>query len=532
MNMGKNMKLLMVVLVLLTFGFTIHIGSPIMAQEKPKSGGTLIIAMEADIENLDPLYSGGPSMRVWCNMYEPLIGKDKKGNLIPLLADKWERVDATHWKFHIREGVKFHSGNPCDAKAVEASYERMHNPQKPHNHYAFSKWIKSVKALDKNWILMETAYPFSGTLDYLTSSMCAVICDAKQVEKYGDLMKYPSGTGPFVFDKWELGQYVQLKRNENYWGGKPYIEYLKFRFMPEDATRVMALRRGEVDIVFKTSVAMVNDIRKDPNVTVYKYPYLRVNAMEFNLSKPIVNNNPEVRKAITYAIDTKSITKDMIGEIGRVADSIVLDISPGHVSAGFPVYNPEKAKEILAMSGWKDVDNDGVLERGNEKLEFEFYTDYTRDYRNREVAQAIQDYLKKIGVKINLNIVMRGPYVDIVVNKLAHDLCIMGWQVPTNEPDWAIYTRFHSDFQKPGGWGTPCTRRADIDYVLFRARTTTDPQERLQLFGFMQQMLFTENLILPLYYVNELSSVRKRVQNFMEHPEEMFSQRYAKVWLK
>jgi peptide/nickel transport system substrate-binding protein len=302
--------------------------------------------------------------------------------------------------------------------------------------------------------------------------------------------------------------------------------------MPEEATRIMALKKGEVDIIFKTSVPMLDDLRKDPNVVVHKYPYLRVNAMEFNLSKPIINNHPEVRKAITYAIDTKAITKDIIGEIGQVADSIVLGISPGHISAGFPVYDPAKSKEILAMSGWKDGDNDGVLEKGNEKLELEFITDYTRDYRNREVAQAIQAYLKKIGVKINLQIVMRGPYTDLVVNKLSHDLCIMGWQVPTNDPDWAMYTRFHSDFQNPGGWGTPCTRRADIDYVLYRARTTTDPKEMDQLFGFMQRMTFDQNLILPIYYVNELTSVRKRVQSFMKHPEEMFSQRYAKVWLK
>jgi peptide/nickel transport system substrate-binding protein len=526
------MKSLIVLLLVLSVGVVSPFVSPILAQEKPKYGGTLTIGMEADIENLDPLFSGGPSMRVWCNMYEPLIGKDEKGKLIPLLADKWERVDPTHWKFHIRNGVKFHSGNPCDAKAVEASYARMQNPSKPHNHYAFSKWIKSVKAIEGNWILMETGYPFSGTPDYLTSSMCAVIVDAKQAEKHGDLMKYPSGTGPFMFDKWELGQYVQLKRNDNHWGGKPYIEFLKFRFMPEEATRIMALKKGEVDIIFKTSVPMLDDLRKDPNVVVHKYPYLRVNAMEFNLSKPIINNHPEVRKAITYAIDTKAITKDIIGEIGQVADSIVLGISPGHVSAGFPVYDPAKSKEILAMSGWKDEDNDGVLEKGNEKLEFEFITDYTRDYRNREVAQAIQAYLKKIGVKINLQIVMRGPYTDLVVNKLSHDLCIMGWQVPTNDPDWAMYTRFHSDFQNPGGWGTPCTRRADIDYVLYRARTTTDPKEKDQLFGFMQRMTFDQNLILPIYYVNELTSVRKRVQSFMKHPEEMFSQRYAKVWLK
>ncbi|HKZ75984.1 MAG TPA: ABC transporter substrate-binding protein, partial [Actinomycetota bacterium] len=489
---------------------------------------TLVIAIPTDIESMDPHLSGGLSMRVWANVYETLLSRGPKDQLEPRLAESWKQVDPTHYQFKIRKGVKFTGGSVVNAATVAGILLEKNDPKSPHTHVSFTKWIKSARADDEYTLTIETNGPFPAALFYLANPMPGALYDMKARKEWGNLKTRSSGTGPYVLDKIEPGQYVQLKRNPDYWGPKPKTEYLRFRVIPEEATRVLALKRGEVDMVLDLGPDALTQVRDDPNIETKVYRIYRVNTLEYNFLQPLVKDNPAVREAIRLAIDRRSIAKNLIGVKGDPADSVVLDVSWGYTAVPECLeYDPQRARQVLDSAGWK-LGPDGIRAKDGQKLNLVFVTDFTRDYRNREVAQAIQGYVREVGIGAELKLLERGPFIDTVVQKGAgYHLNIQGWGSPTNEASWWIYTRFHSENQALGAWGTPRTRMPDLDEAIDRARKETNEAKSVPLWHELQRRICKESLMVPLYFANGIQAVRKNVQGFVSHSDEWYGYRYV-----
>jgi len=479
--------------------------------------GELVVALSEGPDNLDPQYSGGPSMRIWTNIYEALLVKDADGNLKPALAESWETIDNKHWRFNIRKGVKFHSGRDLNAKAVKDSFDRYNNPDDPHFNYSVTNWIKDVKVIDDYTIIIESFVPFSPALDWLSTTQSCVVVDVEAVKEYGDLRENPVGTGPFELDKWEVGRFVRLRRNENYWGQKPDIKYLTFEIIPEESTRMVAFLAGDVDLVWDVTDNFLPKLKSDPTVDITSIDSLRINTLELNFLKPIIKNNPSLRKAISLAIDTDTIVKQIIGMRGSTADSVVLDVSHGYFPQNFIEYDPKKAVELLNKAGWIKG-SDGYLQRDGKRLELDFVVNWERDYRNREVAEAIQGYLEEIGIKINLQLVQYATYVDIVISKGEQDMDIMGWGVPTNEFYWAVKARFHSNTQALGDWGTTRNMDPKLDEMIDSGLSAKTEEELSQIFKDVQLYIYENTICIPLYYVKNVSAKRNYVKGITFHP--------------
>lgn len=497
-----------------------------MAQES----STLRIAIPSDIESMDPHLSGGLSMRVWANVYETLLSRDADGNLKPGLAESWKRLDDTHYEFKIRDGVTFSTGRPVDAPAIAQSFNAKNSPASPHTHISFSRWIKRVEATDASTLVVETDGPFPAALFYLAGVMPASIYDTEAREEWGDLKTRSAGSGPFELDSIRPGTSIILSRNDNYWGGKPKLETLQFQVIPEEITRVLALQRGEVDMTLDLSPASLQRLQGSSDLDVSVSRALRLNTIEFNFLRPLIAENPAVRKAIMLGIDTKLIVENVIGAMGDPADSIVLDISSGYTQVPeFLEYDPERAKAILDDAGWKPGP-DGVRSKDGQKLELILVTDFTRDYRNREVAQAVQSYLSEIGIKIDLKILERGPFVDAVVQKgEGYDLAIQGWGSPTNEASWWIYTRLHSSNQELGAWGTTRNRDPGFDALIDEARFELDEAVAAGKWAAIQRKVYEDAIMIPLYFSNRISAVRKNVKGLEPHPDEWYGYRFVDV---
>jgi peptide/nickel transport system substrate-binding protein len=491
---------------------------------------TLVIGIYADIENMDPHLAGGLSMRLWANIYETLVSRGPDDKLEPRLATSWRQLDPTHYEFTIRKGVKFTTGRPVNAQVIAHILTEKENPDSPHHHSSFTKWIKSVKATGDYTMVLETDGPFPAALLYLANTMPGAIYDIETRKEWGDLKTRSAGTGAFILDKVVPGQYIQLRRNPDYWGGPSKFKYLRFRPIPEEVTRALALKRGEIDICLDLGPDSLAQLKNDPNVETKVYRIYRLNAMEYNFLNPLIKENESVRDAIRLAIDTKAIADNIIGVKGDPADSICLDSAWGYTSVPcYLEYDPEKAKRILDEDGWK-VGPDGIRAKGDQKLELVFVTDFTRDYRNREVAQAIQAYLQAIGIPMDLRLVERGPFIDTVVQSgKGYHLNIMGWGSPTNEATWWIYTRLHSDNQAIGAWGTPRTRLKWLDEMIDKARVETDESKAFPLWHDLQRVICEKSLILPLYFNNGIQGLRKNVKGFVTHSDAWYGYRYQNV---
>ncbi len=491
---------------------------------------TLVIGIPADVESMDPHLSGGLSMRVWANIYETLLSREPDGSLKPRLAESWSQIGDTTYEFKIREGVKFTTGRPLDAEAIAKCFRVKNDDSSPHAHISFSRWIKDARATDPRTLVIETDGPFPPAILYLAGVMPAEVYDVEEREKLGDLKTRSAGSGPFLLDEVRPGEYVQLKRNMDYWGGAPAIETLRFKVIPEETTRLLALERGEIDMTLDLGPASFEKLQSSGNVDVSKYRAWRLNTLEFNFLQPIIKENPEVRRAIMLAIDTKAITENIIGPMGDPADSVVLDVTPAHVSVpGFLRYDPGAATQLLEEAGWK-LEDDGTRAKDGQRLDLVLITDFTRDYRNREVAQAIQAYLKDVGINLDLKLVERGPFIDAVVQKgEGFDLAIQGWGSPTNEPSWWIYTRLHSENQALGAWGTSRTRLDWLDKEIDDARFDVNPESAAKKWKSLQHEIYDEALMQPLYFSNKIQALRKEVSNFVTHSDEWYGYRYEET---
>jgi peptide/nickel transport system substrate-binding protein len=506
-------------------GLSLLLGVPAATASDPKSGGRLVVGFGSNIESLDPFIAGGPSMRVWCNMYEGLIYKTSDGKLEPSLAVSWERIDLLRWRFKLRKGVKFHTGRPLNAKAVAASYAYINNPEKPYSMYEYSKWIAKVTPISEYEIEITTSAPNPDTLMALTDTMAGVIIDVEANKEWGDLKERSAGTGPFMTDKWELGKYVRLKKNPDYWGGAPYLDELEFRFIKEPATRIMALQRREIDLDFETTPEQVDRIEKDSKLKLAKVGAPRVPAFEPNMSRPILGNNPEVRAAISLAIDTYNITKYVIGAKGRP----ICGTNPGDKCMGYPEYDPEEAKRILEAAGWK-MGKDGVRERDGQKLEFGLSFDYLRDYRMREYGEAIQAQCKEVGIKVNLDVLERAGYIDKVVAKGDNDSGFIA-RVMLQGPAKNLRSIFYSANTKVGSWGIGRHNDPEMDALLDKLQNAPNEKEALKLLNASNKMIQDKHLAIPLLQVNYLFGMQTYVMDFDPHFNEWAQHRYHKTWL-
>lgn len=492
------------------------------------SDDTLNIGIPADIESMDPHLSGGLSMRLWSNIYETLLSRGPEGDLEPRLAVSWERLDDSRIQFKLREGVSFTTGTPVNAETVAKAFSSKNDPASPHTHVSFSRWIKNVEAVDDYTIVIETDGPFPPALFYLASTLTGAIWDVDARTEWGDLRTQSAGSGPYVLDEIRPGEFVQLRRNPDYWGGAAETEFLRFSVIPEETTRILALQRGEIDLTLDLGPAALGQLEGAEGIEVDTYRAFRLNTLEFNLLDPLIRENIELRQAIMLAIDTKGIADSIIGVMGDPADSVVLDVSWGHISVpGNLEYDPEKAAAILEDAGWT-LASDGVRERDGDRLELTLVTDFTRDYRNREVAQAIQAFLREVGIDIELRLLERGPFIDTVVQSgEGYQMNIQGWGSPTNEASWWIYTRFHSDNQDIGSWGTPRTRMDWLDEKIDAARFELDEATSLPLWQELQQVIHDEALMVPLYFSNKIEAVSGPVNGFVSHSDEWYGYRYV-----
>lgn len=490
----------------------------------------IVVSVPGGIQSMDPHLAGGLSMRIWTNVYEGLLSSEADGTLKPRLAESWEQVDDTHYRFKIREGVNFSTGNPADAVAIAECLNVKNDKSAPHIHAAFTSWLTKATAEDEHTLLIETDGPFPLIYRYLATSLCGAIYDPAARAAQGDLGQVSAGTGAWVLDEIRAGQFVRLKRNENYWGDKAQSQFLTFRVVPEELTRVLAVKRGDADIVLDFGVDSLDELQSDENLDVTVGRILRITTCEFNFLDPLIRDNKEVREAAMLAIDTAGIAENVLRAGATTADSVVLDSSWGYKSVpGFVEQDLDAANALLEGAGWVRG-SDGVRAKDGVPLRVKIVVDVTRDAKHTEVIQLLKAYLDQVGFGADLLLLERGPFTEMVTQKgEGYHLALKGWGVPTNDASWAIYPRFHSANQGLGSYGTTRNRMPALDELIDAARFESDEAKAEELWGTVQDAIYEEKINIPIYYHNGITVTRKTVDGFVNHPDEWYGYRYQNV---
>ncbi|MEZ4527051.1 MAG: ABC transporter substrate-binding protein [Desulfobacterales bacterium] len=342
-------------------------------------------------------------------IYNSLTWIDDNSRVVPALAESWTvSEDAKVYTFKLRKDVKFHNGEVFNADAVVYSWKRGSGDKMQWK----DKWTaaKSVEKTDDYTVKITTEKP-SPLLLRIIAEFWAMIPPEyhKKVGENG-FLNHPVGTGPFKFKEWKKGDRIIFEANPDYWEkGLPKVKELIFRPIPESATRVAAIKTGEVDIVGRLSSEEAAGLKGAANVNVIDYPVDRVYYITFNnltSGKGKPTENPKVRQAMNYAVDVDAILDALFDGHGRPSTGYV---TPKNLGFDKEIkafgYDPEKAKKLLAEAGYAEGFEIGFACPSGAYTNFE------------QVCEAIQGYLKDVGIKSNLQLMESGKYWDLEAKK-------------------------------------------------------------------------------------------------------------------
>jgi peptide/nickel transport system substrate-binding protein len=367
----------------------------------------LVIARDMDVNALDPARSWCDTCQIYnTSVYEQLVTLDKDNKLQPLLAASWSsNPDQTEFTFKLDPAAKFSDGSPVEAKDVKWSFERVKNMK---GSAAFiADPITSIETPDAATVIVklgssnseflnQAAAGFLGVINSDVAIANGALADETAAEKDASETWFLSnsvGSGPFVLEAYEPNTELRLKRNEAYWRTKPAIPEVIFRQVKDAVSQAQMLQSGEVDIAMQidpeTAKSLAGTDAVVESVPSYNFVYMALSPGAKSLTFKMT---PEVREAISIAIDRTSLIDFTLGGAGRpLAAPIPLGF-PGGDGHAIPEYNPEKAKEMLAAAGL----GDGVTIQS-------IYPDlnvYGVDFSL--MMQKIQQDLSKVGITLEL----------------------------------------------------------------------------------------------------------------------------------
>ncbi|WDV44955.1 ABC transporter substrate-binding protein [Clostridiaceae bacterium M8S5] len=471
--------------------------------DKPK---TLIYARGADSVGLDPAYvSDGESAKVTCNIYEGLLRyKEGTTEVEPALATDWKvSEDGKEYTFNLRKDVKFHDGTPFNADAVLFSVERQLPPKRtsdmPYASFTYGA-VEKVEKVDDytvKFILKDKYTPF-------LANMAMALAAPIACPNGKNLASNPIGTGPYKFVKWDKGQSITLEKNNEYWGEKAKIDKVIFKITKENSVRASELIAGSVDIIDGVDP---NDVKQmeDNKLNVIKQNGMNINYMAFNCErKPF--DDPKLRQAISYAINREELVKYLYQGYSEMANSYMPDFIPGYNNDIKPYeYNVEKSKQMLK-------------ELGKENLEIKIicYSN-PRPYNpvGQKLAEAIQNYLSKVGVKATIDVYPWKEYKQ-KVRQGEGDILFNGWIGDNGDADNFLSLLDSKEIE--GGLNSANFGSEKVDELLAKARTLPNGEERNEVYKKAQEELTKEAPWLPISHATDMAATAKNIKGFKLHP--------------
>jgi len=485
---------------------------------------TLVIAMQADPTGLDPeAVLNNSSGFVMSTIYDGLV-KYKPGtvDIEPGLAEKWDiSKDGLTYTFHLRKGVKFHDGTPFNAKTYVEDLNRWLKKDDPNSIYKSGPvesyldftydTVASYKAIDDYTVQFKLKQPFAPFLTSLAMVWNGITSPAAAAKLGKDFRSHPVGTGPFIFKEWRRGDQIVLDANKNYWGGKPKVDRIVFKVMPDAQASLLALKRGDVHILADVGAQIIPALKGDKNIVMLTQPGLAVSGVGLPFdTKPF--SDKRVRQALNYAIDKNAIDKSLFHGLAVPMTSPLPEAQWGFDKSlkGYP-YDPAKAKKLLAEAGYPNG------------FEAELLTyNSARGYNSAgpELAVAIQSYLGKVGVKASVRKQEMGAYLSEVRSGKYGGMFLVGWTGDNGDPDNFLEELFSS--RKIPVGDTSRYKNPEVDDLLAQAQRESDHGKRVALYHKAQKLILDDA---PWIFVNSLVQVRaarKEVKGFQLNPTQMF----------
>jgi peptide/nickel transport system substrate-binding protein len=506
--------------IVFMFIFIVALGNLVPAYAKAPQ--VLTVNFRLGASSLDPhLESASSANRELTPIYDRLIVMDSEMKVQPQLAKSWEASkDGRTWILRLRSGVKFHDGTSFNAEAVKFNLERVLNPATGSFYLPDYSVINSMEIVDDLTIKFNLKYPFATFIRNLGLAGGAMVSPTA-VNKWGkDFGKYGCGTGPFKVEKYIPKDRIEVVRFNEYWQGPAKLERIVFTNIGDDQARISALLSGGTDFEETVPGQLLPLVQKNPNIVIQRGPALMVEYISFNVEVAPFND-PRVRRAAGYAIDMPAIIKNVYDGIGIHASQVVSPLVFGYDPSIKPYpYDPAKAKQLLVEAGWKDTNNDGILDNQGQPFKTICYAPNMP--QQVKFVEAFQSYLKQVGMDISIQILDWGGYVASLKAGKA-PMFILGHGSSAGDADAALWV-FHSS-------GIPNSNRArysnpEFDKLCEEERKEMDPNKRLKLLQKGIKMLVDDAPLIYSFTRESIIAHYKKVKGFKLHPNDYYMDFY------
>lgn len=485
--MLKKWMLPLLTLALLVTACSTNTAGPneVQSDESP-----LVIGLEADaatlLANTDVNYVTDVQIR---NIYDPLIDRDEKGNFVPVLATEWKNVNDLTWEITLREGIKFHNGEEFNADVVKYNIDYILD-EKNKSFYR-SRWqnVKEVKSVSPYKVQVMTSQPFPTLMQRIAEDL--LIMPPKYIKEVGieQAATQPIGTGAYKFSKWIRDDSLELVAHDEYWKGKPSIQKVVFKYIPEFSTRLSAFLSGEIHVIKNLPVDSVSTVKEKQNVTIRGVPSARINYIALNTFHDGPLKDKKVRQALNYAVNVDELLSTVLNGHGTKMTGPLANNNSEHTPTTDYGYDPQKAIQLLKEAGYEPS-----------QLQLQLDTPNGRYPMDSHVSQAIASQLQKIGIKVSVQVNEWGNHLTKIRQREMKDMYLLGWG-PVFDAQGTIENLFtekapYSGFHDP-----------QVEEQILKALPIIHPEERKKSFDALQNKLVEEAAWIPLWQQEDLYGV-------------------------
>lgn len=473
----------------------------------------IVIALQADATHLDPhKSSNGVSNQITNEMYECLLSFDENTNVVPMLAKEWSvSEDGKAYTFILNEGITFHDGEPFNAEAVRAVYERGLADDSLTLKRTIASW-EDVTVDSEYQVTIHLTEPNNTFINKITQFRI-VSPKAMAMEDASDyLAKNSAGTGPFKLVDRVDGGYTKMVPYENYWREGSTVDSLTFQVVPEDASRIAMLQTGEADIITPVPVTDVALIENDESIiidvapaTTYRYVTLNTEWALPDGRKPFADKR--VRQACNWAFDSEAYAKVVFNGYAKVPTSIFSDSIYYYAEQTPYTADVEKAKELMKEAGFEDgfdveiiVDNTTIEQKG---------------------ATFVQQQLAQIGINVKLlpnESTANAEKTSAPLEETTVQMWYVNWSSGSYEADGSMRSILHGEKFPPSGYNTAFWNNEEFNQLLDDALKMSDTNEIAEAYAKAQAIAWEECPWIFLGNDNTLNAYKTYVTGLQYKP--------------
>ena len=443
--------------------------------------------------SLDPQVQWNPdSYSVYRNIFDNLITRNDKGEIVAQIATSWRQISDTVVEFQIRTDVFFHDGQKLTPQDVAYSVQRITDPKFGSPQLGQFDKIVKAEVVGANAVRLSTSGPYPALLAQLVKLSIVPKHVVEAVGKDAFNLK-PVGSGPYVFQGWQRGVAVTLIRNDKYWGAKGPFPTAVFRAVPDAATRVANLQAGTSDLGVTLNSDMAAQLKSSARAKVVSVPTERVAYLRINPTKPPFDNE-KIRQAVALAVDRAILVEGILGGFDKPVNQMLIPAHAGYTpDLPASTFDLKKAQALIKDAG------------AAAKVEIELGTSPVFDQR---IVQALQQMLVEAGLNVKINMSDMATYLKRAQSTpdIVPALSFGRWSCACLDADGVLFPLLH----KSSSWSA--YRNPKVDSMLEEARQTLDSKKRVDAYRVVNQAVLQDVPLVPLYQSAALYGAAKGLE--------------------